>query len=154
MYYFLLGKRYCSWSIIYYSSIHCQSTWHPWQLEGTPKSLYWGLWSSGTYSGQMESSQIAATTFNRFSLKIPNGGLQANSEEILEREQQACCYYQGNTCCFVLKVGSPKSLMSLLPIYLGQNFLQSPSLEWREPSPSPRPRFLKRSLSTIQQRTF
>lgn len=78
-----------------------------------PQSFYWGWWLSWAYSGQMKSSPIVATTFNPSSLNIPNEGLQANSEEILE---QACCYYQGNTHCSILKVINLKSCMSSLQI--------------------------------------
>lgn len=147
MCYFLLEKWYYSLSIICYSSIHCHST-----ATRYPQSFYWGWWLNWAYSGQMESSPVVATTFNVSSLNIPNERLQANSEELLERRQQACCYYQGSTHCSILRVRSPKSCMSLLPIYLGQNFLKSLSLELRASFPTHLLLLiLKWSLSRIQQ---
>lgn len=79
----------------------------------------------------------------------------ANAEGILEAGPQVCVYYQGITCHSILKVKSSKSHVSLWEIHqINSNFLESSSLERREPTPCLQPQFLEQSLHTIEQRTF
>lgn len=68
----------------------------------------------------------------------------ANEEQILEREQ-VHVYYQGKACSSILKVRSLKSRVSWEIHQNHSNFLDSSSLEWREPSPCLQPQFSEQS---------
>lgn len=91
--------------MIYHSSIHChRTTWHTWQLQGIPHSE--GCEKVECTPGRWNpKSQPPHWTVLHWTCLMGH----ANAEGILERRQQVHVYYQGNACCSIFKVRSPKS---------------------------------------------